>query len=460
MLPPLFGPNRTTAATCWRPDRVARRATTLNGHDRGVTRSVVDQAVLAADLVGLREPVRRYLARVVSDEHELDDLVQETLLRVWEVRGRVERRVAVSYAVATARNLVQSRERAAGVHRRHAHRLHEPATVESPEQVVLREEERAAAAAALAALHEPDARLLVEAAGEGPEAGASSARRSRLAKARARARVDYLLVLRRLYLPTPRCRPVLDALSSGDRREQERRQAGAHLLACPTCTSCAPALLTRARGAFGIVLLPLFVLLELVRQWPRTTATVATGAAAAGVAAALLSGGPAASPRPAVSPRPAAASAAPTASAPGAAAPTASAPGAAAPGTAAPSAAPTPTAAPPLVLSSGQGFGADLSGAVGRTVVATRVLVRSVPADEGFFVGPDDASQLFVRLATAGESPVTVTAGQLVSFSGTVQAVTPAVADSLTSAEGRGQVQDEAAYLDVPLVTLAVEPAG
>ena len=73
-----------------------------------MTRAFVDDAVQADDLLLLREPVRRYLSRSVDDEAELEDLVQETLTRVWEVRSRVGRRAAASYAIATARNLVGS----------------------------------------------------------------------------------------------------------------------------------------------------------------------------------------------------------------------------------------------------------------------------------------------------------------------------------------------------------------
>ncbi|HEU0103916.1 MAG TPA: sigma factor [Mycobacteriales bacterium] len=402
-----------------------------------MARTAVEDAVQETDLLRLREPVRRYLSRTVSDEQELDDLVQETLLRVWEVRGRVGRAAAAAYAVATARNLVQNRERARQLHARHAHRLHEPDFVDGPEVDALRREERMAAAQVARTLDDDDLALLSPAAaGAASPQERTARRRSRLARARAKARVDYLLHLRRLVLPTSRCRPVLEALSAGDRRQQERTGVARHLLGCPVCAGCAPALLARERRMFGFVALPLLILLEPLRRTfaraPRTVSAATAAAVAVVVAGLVVALWPAGTTSPSALP---------------AAAPAAPAP-----------AAPAPP--PGLTLDAGQGFDIALPDLLGRPVAARGVLVRSVPADEGFWVGPDDATQLFVHLPEGVESPQAVRPGDRVSFTGTVRALEPAVVGGVDPAEGLTQLTREGGYLSVPGGQLIVDPAG
>ena len=336
--------------------------------------------------------------------------------------------------MATARNLVQSRQRSAQVHDRHAHRLHEPLTVDGPELLALRHEERRAVSEALARLPVDDRELLTQAYGEAPSpvAETSGRRRTRLARARSRARVDYLLRLRRVVLPTAQCRPVLDALSSGDRRAQERAGAAEHLLVCEVCDDCADALLTRKRGLFGVVAVPLLVLWQLVRGAPRTSAGVAAGTAvAAGVVVLALTGS--SSPSGVSAPPPAVAAPAPSA---------------------------VPAAAPPVLLDADPTFDLVLASATGRPVTATSVLVRSVPADEGFWVGPDDAHQFFVHLTGAGESPVQVRPGVRVTFTGTVAALDAAATAGLDTGTGLPVLERQRAYLQVPGSAVTVLPGG
>ena len=396
-----------------------------------MARATVDDGVQESDLLLLRQPVRRYLARSVTDEQELDDLVQETLLRVWEVRGRVERAAAGSYAVATARNLVQSRDRSRQVHARHAHRLHEPPTVDGPEVHALQQEERLAAAQVAQTLTPGDLDLLAVPSRTAQER--SAGRRSRLARARARARVDYLLHLRRLTLPTSRCRPVLEALSAGDRRQQDRVGAAQHLLTCQVCAACAPALVARERRLFGLVaplLVLLYVLRRAVRRAPRTSTAVATGAAVAVAAVLVTSGGPAGAP-----PVPQAAAPAASASAP------------------APAAAPVP----PLLV--GSVPAADLLAEPGRQVVARDAVVLSVVSDEGLWVGSGAGTQVFVLLTRTGaESGQTVRAGDRVSFSATVRPLGAEATTGVDVAEGLGQLTAEGAYLAAPAEGLSIAP--
>ena len=223
------------------------------------------------DLVALAEPVRRAVAGRLADrpEYDPDDVVQETLARVWEARWRLEKGTLLAYGLVVARNLVTSAEREARVRRRHGHRLVDPVVADDPAVHLLAAEERAAVARAVAALREEDRRLLVEhevhgvearkiAAEDGVDAGAVAAR---LARARARLRVEHLLTLRRVTLPTPRCRGVLDALSLGDRRRQRTLLAAEHLVGCPTCAELAEPLLTRRRALTALA--PLALLLAL-----------------------------------------------------------------------------------------------------------------------------------------------------------------------------------------------------
>jgi hypothetical protein len=68
--------------------------------------------------------------------------------------------------------------------------------------------------------------------------------------------------------------------------------------------------------------------------------------------------------------------------------------------------------------------GADdssLAAASGQDAIATAVPVRSVPSDEGFWVGSGDRDRIWVQLTgPPGESPYRVRAGDTVSFTATV----------------------------------------
>jgi anti-sigma regulatory factor (Ser/Thr protein kinase) len=71
---------------------------------------------------------------------------------------------------------------------------------------------------------------------------------AQLNRTRARLRVEYLLALRAdAEPPTDRCRPVLFALSVGDRRRQLEVDAGRHLLECDVCADFSQILIQRAK---------------------------------------------------------------------------------------------------------------------------------------------------------------------------------------------------------------------
>jgi RNA polymerase sigma factor (sigma-70 family) len=197
--------------------------------------------------------VRRVVASRVRDPQLVDDLVQETLLRVMAARNRVEADTLAPYATVTARNLIASTARSDDRARRMAHLLADGDATERPEDEVVRQEEKAAVKAAVARLNPSEREMLLAhevhgrdtatlAASQGSTPGAIAAR---LNRTRAKLRVEYLLAHERVEPPTDRCRPVLLALSAGDRRRQRELDAGGHLLGCDFCARLSAPLLDR-----------------------------------------------------------------------------------------------------------------------------------------------------------------------------------------------------------------------
>jgi RNA polymerase sigma factor (sigma-70 family) len=193
--------------------------------------------------VDLVPMLRRVVGARVKDPHTVDDLVQETLARVMTARARVAPEKLPQYASVTARNLVASMAERNDRARQRSHLLVEETVVESPVAALLREEERSSVAEALANLPAADRDLLLAhevngqdtttmAALHGSTAGAVAAR---LNRARANLRIEYLLTEQGVAPPTDRCRPVLRALSVGDRRRQRELDVSGHLLTCAAC---------------------------------------------------------------------------------------------------------------------------------------------------------------------------------------------------------------------------------
>ena len=79
----------------------------------------------------------------------------------------------------------------------------------------------------------------------------------RLARARANLRLEFLLVFRRLSLPTSQCRPVLSAFAVGDRRRQAQLDAVGHLETCPTCAGLLKPMTERDRRVAGWFIVPI-----------------------------------------------------------------------------------------------------------------------------------------------------------------------------------------------------------
>jgi RNA polymerase sigma factor (sigma-70 family) len=390
------------------------------------------------DLLDIAPDVRRVVAARAKADADIEDITQEALARAWEARWRLDRRTLPGYAIVTARHLVTSQARREALQEKYAARLADPPLVAAADEDALRGEEHAALTAALRRLQEMEQDVLVQhevagrsaadLAGEyGTTPGAVAAR---LARARARLRVEYVLAFRRITPPTPRCRPVLLALSSGDRRRQRELGASEHLVECSSCAAVSQTLMTRKRSLAGLV--P-FVGWLWDRLRARVNTPQATAAAVAGtmvtvlVAAVALVNLPGQAER--RSPQGSAAKAAP--------------------------ATPPPTSARSLVVDGTVVLPArlvgDLSRYAGRPAVASQVRVHSVPADEGFWIGWADQARVWVQLTGSTESPMTVRVGQLVSFAGSVVRHDGNFPDAVgvSAAEGAAQLARQRAHIVV-----------
>jgi RNA polymerase sigma factor (sigma-70 family) len=387
-----------------------------------------------ADLMAIAGPIRQAVSSRVAagrglPSEDVEDVVQETLSRVWAVRWRLERATLLPYGLAVARNLITSAERQELLRDRYGPRLVDPPPDGDPTAGLIAAEERAALLRAVAALRAEDRHLLVDHEVHGVEARriasaegiAANTVAARLARARGRLRVEHLLALRNVTLPTSRCRGVLDAISLGDRSRQRTLLAAEHLLQCETCAGLAEPLLTRRRSLTGLA--PVALLLALPGKlwgWVRAHPLPATGAGAVTVAAAvavvvLVTGDDPAPPPPVAAP---------------------------------------PAAVPAtLSVAGSRVLPADrvssMTADVGRPAVARDVPVESVPADEGFWVGAGPGRRVWVQLRTASESTVRVRPGERASFTGTVVAAPAGMPArvGLSTAEGAAELRTAGAYV-------------
>jgi serine/threonine-protein kinase RsbT len=176
------------------------------------------------------------------------------------------------YAIVTARNLIASMWQEKDRHQRNQHRVVDLRPPAAPDEGLLAGEEHAAVGQALARLseRERDTLLAHEVSGQdtrtlaaqlGSTAGAVAAQ---LNRTRARLRVEYLLALEHLEPPSERCRPVLLALSGGDRRRQREVDAGRHLLECELCARLSEPLMERGLQRDDEVRIPIRVDADIV----------------------------------------------------------------------------------------------------------------------------------------------------------------------------------------------------
>ncbi len=360
--------------------------------------------------------MRRVVGLRVSDPGTVDDLVQETLARLLAVEDRLDHAALAPYAIVTARNLVRSLARRRQSELRRGHRLLDLSQPDDPEERALREEDRRTLTAALARLPEQERLSLIAHDAEGVETkrlaehlGSSpGAVAVRLSRARARLRVEYLLSLRGVELPTPACKSVLFAISSGQKREQRALGAGDHLLACEPC-----ALLSQSvakRGQPPAALWPFVGLADVVRWLRRTVrshpAPAATATAAVGGLAVwaiiLLTGDT--DPTLFVQDR------------------------------------------SPIALSGAE----PMAPYADRTVEARAARVQAVPGPGGFWLGESPAERVWVDLHEA-EPSRPIAAGQRVSFRGRL---VPNTAETLDRAgaggpNDRAQLERQGYHVDV-----------
>jgi RNA polymerase sigma factor (sigma-70 family) len=217
------------------------------------------------DVASLIPMVRRIVGARVGNHPAAEDLVQETLVRVLAASARIAAGMLEPYAIVTARNVITSMWRTDDRRQRNQHRVVDLRQPGVPEEQLLATEEQSAVAQALTRLTDGEREVLLAhevsgqdtrslASARGTTAGAVAAQ---LNRTRARLRVEYLLVLERAEPPSDRCRPVLLALSSSDRRRQRELDAARHLLECELCARLSQPLMERGQQRDDEVRVPI-----------------------------------------------------------------------------------------------------------------------------------------------------------------------------------------------------------
>jgi RNA polymerase sigma factor (sigma-70 family) len=372
----------------------------------------VREEVTAAQVAALSPGLRRYAAARHIDPEDVDDLVQETIARLLEVRTRLDLATLFAYALAVLNNLDRSNRRADDVARRHRHRLLDLDGPTSADDEVIRAEQNEALRTALDGLA-PDVRaLLIDHYGTGTSSTTSTspAQAARLARARARLRVEYLLALRRITLPEERCRPVLVAISERNTRRQTELDTGSHVARCPVCMPLVDPLMRRDAQLFG--LWPLLGLAALVRRAAGAhRVVVGAGVTSAGVAAAVVILSLPSHHRAVSQP-----------------------------------------SALCRMTSAGR---ADM---VGEHVTAAGVLVTSVPSDEGFFVRTCHRREVWVHLTGSGESAVRIRPAEHIRLAGVVRRVEPGSIAREVPAHDRVEIRHSRVLLSVKFDDVSARP--
>lgn len=207
------------------------------------------------DVEALIPIVRRIIRARVDDPTVVDDLVQETLVKVLARGNRIAPGMLEPYAIVTARNVVRSLWITRDRHRRNQHRVLELDGADAPDEQLLRKVDAQAVSEALARLGERERATLLahEVAGRDTKSLATDlgstpgAVAAQLNRTRARLRVEYLLALHGLEPTSDRCRPVLLSLSAADRRRQAEVGAARHLLECQVCATLSEPLMERGQ---------------------------------------------------------------------------------------------------------------------------------------------------------------------------------------------------------------------
>jgi RNA polymerase sigma factor (sigma-70 family) len=395
----------------------------------------------ASDVLAAEPAVRRVIAARVADPADVEDLVHDSLERLWRSRKRLAPETVLPFAIVTARNVAISHARTRARRTAAAPRMVDLRQPERPDDALLATEARAAMITALDRLPADERRALIAYHEPGPTANeprtaSPGALRIKMLRTRAKARLEYTLAFRHVQLPTPQCRPILLAISSGDTRRQEQLRAGHHLLGCATCATLSEPLHKRSLALTAIIF-PLALarwIAGKIRAHPVPTAVTATLGAAAAVAAATTLHQPTTVNRrhpPVVRPTQPARS--------------------------------NPT--PPQLVTGLSIHGnpvevpGSLRAAIGQPVDATGVLVEQVVTRNGFWVGPTPTARVWVELVGRRRSMHIVT-GDHLRFVGTAQADSPSypATAGVTATTGAALLQTEAAHLAVPTTVITIQP--
>jgi RNA polymerase sigma factor (sigma-70 family) len=366
----------------------------------------------AHDVTEVEPAIRRVVAARAANPADIDDLVQDCLERLLVARERLAPEAVLPYAVVVARNLVTSHAKSGNRHAATVPRAFDATEPERPGDALLARETRDAMSAALARLSDQERRDVLAYYGDAPSQAETTqsrgALRVRMARTRAKLRLEYLLAFRHVELPTPRCHGVLVAISAGDTRRQREFDAGRHLLDCQVCSTLSEPLDRRSIALTAIAIpggLAAWAAGKARAHPVHATVTAGTGAAAVAAVAVALSLSPH---RPVSEPAPAVASSAP-ASPPSAAAPP-----------------------PPAVISRLSVAGQpvpdaearqSLKSLTGRPVTASGVTVVAAVTRNGFWIGSSRA-RIWVELVGPLRA-LLVQAGDRVWFTGLVVSDSP-----------------------------------
>jgi RNA polymerase sigma factor (sigma-70 family) len=392
------------------------------------------------DLASIGQVVRRVARARGADSHTADDIAQETLTRLLAAGDRLEPEARLPWAITTAGNLLVNLHREADRTRRHRHRLLDLSAAPRPENELIAREEATAVRSALDELDDAERQLLVdhlegastsELAGDAQSSPGAVA--ARLNRTRARMRLDYLLALRRVELPTASCRRVLLAVSAADQRRQHALGASVHLGQCPTCADLVAPLAERKSRLAGIAFAPLIAMGawggHVARAAQRGAVQATAGATAVAVTAGtlVLTGGSsqnAAKP----APRPVAR---------------------------------VTVAAQPAALRTAAGTDllalqpSQLQGLSGQQVIGEAIATQSVVSYPGFWVGTA-RHRVYVHLVNPGLVRNAVRAGEKLSFTGVIvrNPMGFAAADGVSVPEGSGLLDQQGVHIDVDVTRL------
>jgi RNA polymerase sigma factor (sigma-70 family) len=390
--------------------------------------------------VAAAEPViRRVIAARAANQADIDDLVRDCLERLLTARGRLAPEAVLPYAIVTARNLVSSHARNAARRAAAAPRLADTREPDRPEDMVLAAESRDAMMTALARLSDQERNDILAYYNEnflrgGDALKARGALRVRMARTRAKLRLEYLLAFRGADLPSAVCYRVLLAVSAGDTRRQRALNAGQHLLDCQACAALSEPLERRSIGLTAITIPAgrAAWAVRTARAQPLHAAGAAAGAAGVAVAAAVI-GPRLAAPDPARHPK-------------------------------AVSSAPAPA---PVIRGLAVGgrpvpqavTRGSLRSMVGEHAVATGVNAQAAVTRNGFWVGSGPA-RIWVQLV-GPLRPLHVRAGDHLRFSGTVVGNGPSYPAKIgvTSPGDAALLARQGAHLAVSTTRIRVEPA-